>query len=289
MIPTMLKAGGHRPLNTALRITIGVHVLAVLLLLWNWHHWPLALALMLANHLVLGVSGLLPRSTWVGANVRRLPAPAAAAGQVAITIDDGPEPLVTPRVLELLDQYECKATFFCIGERVAAHPALAREIVRRGHEVENHTQSHHLYFSALWPAAIRQEVLKGQQTIEDAVGVTPQFFRAPAGLRSPLLDGILGAEGLRLVSWTRRGFDTVTNEPDAVLARLVRNLRGGDILLLHDGHAARTPEGSPVILQVLPRLLAAIREAGLVCVPLRAALPMPAALPATADTLAKST
>jgi peptidoglycan/xylan/chitin deacetylase (PgdA/CDA1 family) len=190
---------------------------------------------------------------------------------VALTIDDGPDPVITPQVLELLDRLDCKVTFFCIGECVAAHADIAREIVRRGHQIENHSQTHRLHFSALGPAAIRKEVLQAQKTIADVVGVTPQFFRAPAGLRNPLLDGILRAAGLRLASWTRRGFDTVTNDPAVVLARLTRNLRGGDILLLHDGHAARTRDGSVVILRVLPELLAAIRAAGLTCVPLRSA------------------
>jgi len=122
------------------------------------------------------------------------------------------------------------------------------------------------------PAGIRREVLQAQDTIAAAAGTAPRFFRAPAGFRNPLLDGILNAAGLRLVSWTRRGFDTVSTDPKVVLARLTRNLRGGDILLLHDGHAARAVDGSPVILRVLPELVAAARRAGLDCVTLRAAL-----------------
>jgi len=91
----------------------------------------------------------------------------------------------------------------------------------------------------------------------------PGFFRAPAGLRSPLLEPVLHRLGLQLASWTRRGFDTVRNEPSEVLGRLCRNLAAGDILLLHDGHAARTPTGAPIVLEVLPPLLAAIAQAGL--------------------------
>ena len=281
MAAQMPQRVARRRIGAAVQATIAVHGGALLLLLWNWRFWPLSLAMIVASHLVLVVASLLPRSTWVGANVRRLPAQAAAAGQVAITIDDGPDPLITPQVLELLDRFECKATFFCIGERVAAHAGIARDIVRRGHQIENHTQRHRMYFSMLGPSAIRAEVLQAQETITDAVGVTPQFFRAPAGLRNPLLDGILSAAGLRLVSWTRRGFDTVTDQPGVVLARLTRNLRAGDILLLHDGHAARTSDGSVVILRVLPELLAAIRAADLACVTLRTALRSPSGAAAT--------
>ena len=262
----------RRHLAPAIQISIGIHVLALLPLLWSWHNWPLSLAIIVGNHLVLAVAGFLPRSTWVGENLRRLPSLAAHEGRLAITIDDGPDPLITPQVLDLLDRFECKATFFCIGERVAAHAGIARDIVRRGHQIENHTQHHRLFFSALGRSGIRHEVLQAQAAIAAAVGVTPRYFRAPAGMRNPLLDGVLQAAGLRLVSWTRRGFDTVTRDPAVVLARLTRNLRDGDILLLHDGHAARTPDGSVVILRVLPDLLAAARAAGLACVTLRAAL-----------------
>jgi peptidoglycan/xylan/chitin deacetylase (PgdA/CDA1 family) len=258
----------------AIKLTIAIHVLALLLLV-NWHRWPLSLAMIALNHLVLAAAGLWPRSTLLGLNHRRLSAHASATGQVALTIDDGPDPLITPQVLDVLDQFGCKATFFCIGELVAAHADIARDIVRRGHQVENHTQHHFMYFSMMGPPAMRREILGAQNTIAAAVGVTPRYFRAPAGLRNPFLDGVLAAEALELVSWTRRGFDTVTNDPEVVLARLIRNLRAGDILLLHDGHAARTPDGSPVILKVLPGLLAAFAAAGLAAVTLKQGLPNP--------------
>jgi peptidoglycan-N-acetylglucosamine deacetylase len=261
----------RRRIGATLAVSIAIHVVALLLVLVNWRLWSVALAMIAANHLVLAVAGLWPRSTLLGPNLRRLPARAVAAGQVALTIDDGPDPQITPQVLELLDRFGGKATFFCIGERVAAHADLAREIVRRGHHIENHTQRHCLHFSALASPAMRREVLQAQATIASVVGESPRYFRAPAGLRNPLLERILRAAGLQLVSWTRRGFDTVTSDPKRVLARLTRNLRAGDILLLHDGHAARTADGSAVILRVLPDLMAAIAAAGLACVTLREA------------------
>ena len=265
----------HRRIGATLLVSIAIHVVALLLVLVNWRLWPVALVLIAANHLVLAAAGLWPRSTLLGPNLRRLPARAVAAGQVALTIDDGPDPQITPQVLELLDRFGGKATFFCIGERVAAHADLAREIVRRGHHIENHTQRHHLHFSALGSPAMRREVLQAQATIAAVVGESPRYFRAPAGLRNPFLERILRAAGLQLVSWTRRGFDTVTSDPKRVLARLTRNMRAGDILLLHDGHAARTADGSAVILRVLPDLMAAIAAAGLASVTLREAQQKP--------------
>jgi peptidoglycan/xylan/chitin deacetylase (PgdA/CDA1 family) len=96
----------------------------------------------------------------------------------------------------------------------------------------------------------------------------PTFFRAPAGLRNPFLAPVLHREGLTLASWTRRGFDTRERDAARVLQRLTRGLAAGDILLLHDGNAARDAQGRPVILDVLPALLAALRRERLVAVTL---------------------
>ncbi len=239
--------------------------------------WPWALGAVAADHVLLAACGLLPRSTWLGPNWTRLPAATAAGGRVAITIDDGPHPSITPQVLARLDEHGAKATFFCIGERIARHPDLASEIVRRGHAIENHSQRHPNHFFMLGPGGLRREIAEAQETIASLCGAAPLFFRAPAGLRNPLLEPILARMGLRLASWTRRGFDTVRRDAESVLAKLSRGLRAGDILLLHDGHAAHTRAGSPVILEVLPRLLDTCAAAALTAVTLRSAITMPAA------------
>jgi peptidoglycan/xylan/chitin deacetylase (PgdA/CDA1 family) len=235
--------------------------------------WPYALSAVAANHVLLAAAGLWPRSTLLGPNWTHLPDAVAARGAIALTIDDGPDPQVTPQVLQLLDQHGVRATFFGIGEKVASHAELAREIVRRGHCLENHSFRHRNYFSLLGPKGIAREIEAAQDAIGMVTGERPKFFRAPAGLRNPMLDPILARLGLQLASWTRRGFDTVNADAEAVLSRLTRGLKAGDILLLHDGHAARTRAGAPVILEVLPRLLAALGAAGLTPITLRAALP----------------
>jgi peptidoglycan/xylan/chitin deacetylase (PgdA/CDA1 family) len=251
----------------------GVHGGAVAALLAQAQLWPWALAALAANHALLAGAGLAPRSRWLGSNWTHLPtAGAGGPARVALTLDDGPDPEVTPRVLEVLAAHRARATFFCIGERVAAHAALAREILAHGHTIENHTHRHLHHFSLLGPRRLRSEIERAQGTIAATTGAAPQFFRAPAGLRSPLLDPLLQRLGLQLASWTRRGFDTVERRPQRVLDALLRNLTAGDILLLHDGHAARSEAGTPVVLEVLPRLLSAFRAAGLSPVTLREAL-----------------
>ncbi len=237
--------------------------------------WPWAAGAVVANHLVLTGGGLWPRSQWLGTNWTRLPAAAAARGEVALTIDDGPDPEVTPQVLDLLDAQQVKATFFVIAERAAREPGLTREIVRRGHSVQNHSDRHPHTFSFLGARGMRREIGAAQQRLAALTGQAPRWFRAPAGLRNPILPLVLPALGLELVSWTRRGFDTREGDAARVEARLLAGLAGGDILLLHDGHAARGANGRPVLLDVLPQVLVAIDRRGLKPVTLQAAFDGP--------------
>jgi hypothetical protein len=175
-----------------IRTTVVLHVLLLAVVIAEPGYWRWALGAVLANHAVLTVAGLWPRSHWLGPNWTRLPAVAAAGNEIAVTFDDGPDPLVTPQVLDLLDSFAVKATFFCIGVKAARYPDLCREIVRRGHAVENHSQRH-------------------------------------------------------------------------------RGVRPGAILILHDGNAARSADGIPVVLEVLPAILSSAAAAKLRLVTLRQA------------------
>lgn len=246
-----------------LRASAVIHAGAGAGLLLAPAHWPLAVGALAANHVVLTLAGLLPRNGLLGPNITCLPADAAARGEIVLTIDDGPDPAVTPRVLDQLAAADARATFFCIGRRAAAHPALAREIIARGHTIENHSEHHWKRFSTLGPRRMAQEISAAQDTLADITGTAPRYFRPPAGLRNPFLDPVLARLELRLATWTRRAYDTRVGDPQRVLACLGDQLAGGDILLLHDGNAARSPAGQAVILDVLPRLLARIHAAGL--------------------------
>jgi peptidoglycan-N-acetylglucosamine deacetylase len=255
-----------------IQLSIGAHLGALGAVLAWPQQWPAALAAVMVSHGALTAAGLWPRSRLLGPNLTRLPAAAAARGEIVLTIDDGPDPQVTPQVLDLLERAGVRATFFCIGAHAAAHPALVAEIVRRGHTVENHSQHHRHHFSLFGPRRMAADVAEAQATLGQLAGRTPHFFRPPAGLRNPFLEPVLARHGLHLAAWTRRGFDTREGDPDRVLARLTRALAAGDILLLHDGHAARSPAGRAVILEVLPPLLERIAAAGLRPVTLTQAL-----------------
>ena len=255
-----------------IRATFVLHVLALVAVIAEPGQWRWVLGAVLANHALLTLTGLWPRSHWLGPNWTRLPAAATARNEIALTIDDGPDPIVTPQVLDMLDRYGAQATFFCIGEKAALHPDLCREIVRRGHAVENHSQHHHHNFSLMGRSGITRELQAAQDTLTTITGQRPLFFRAPAGLRNPFLDPVLARLGLQLASWSARGFDTRVGDGERVKKKLLHGLRAGAILLLHDGNAARTLDGTPVILEVIPAVLASAAAANLRFVTLRHAL-----------------
>lgn len=251
--------------------SILLHAAAVATVLAQPSLWPWALGAVAGNHLLLTAAVFWPRNRVLGANLTCLPAPAAGRREVSLNFDDGPDPEVTPRVLDLLDRHHAKASFFCVGEKAAAHPGIVREIARRGHGIENHSHRHSPAFACYGIFRLKRDVETAQSILHGITGRAPRFFRAPMGLRSPLLDPVLAWCGLHYVSWTRRGLDSVHSDPEKVLERLSRGLAAGDILLLHDNGNARTRDGTPVVLAVLPGLLERIRAKGLRSVTLTAA------------------
>jgi peptidoglycan/xylan/chitin deacetylase (PgdA/CDA1 family) len=257
----------------AIKLSMLVLASCIIATVLNPALWVWMLGVVVVNHSIITLAGLIPRSTLLGPNITRLPLAAAQRGEVAITIDDGPDPEVTPQVLDILDRHQAKATFFCIGRLAVKYPELCREIVRRGHTIENHSMSHNWYFSLLDPWSVHREVRSAQAVLSDLSGQAPRFFRSTAGLRNPELEPVLAHCGLRLCSWSKRGFDTRISDADTVFNSLARDLKGGDILLLHDGSAARTTQGTPVILDVLPRLLDNLAHQNLHSVTLRSAIP----------------
>ena len=253
-----MGAGGYA---SFVQVSLAVHAVSAGALLLAPERWPAPVSALLLNHLAMAWGTMWPRSRLLGANITRLPAP--AAGRVALTFDDGPDPEVTPAVLDLLDRQEATASFFFVGKKVDAHPALAAEVLARGHTVENHSYSHPNTFALRGPSGLEREVLRAQEAIARATGRRPVYFRAPVGIRNLWLEPCLRRAGLALVSWTRRGFDTVTRDAARVASRLIQGLRAGDILLLHDGGSARDAAGRPVVLTALPLLLEALARQSL--------------------------
>ena len=178
--------------------------------------------------------------------------PASSAGRLALTFDDGPHPVHTRAVLDLLDARGHRATFFVIGTRGARHPELLAEIVRRGHALGNHSHAHSWATAALSVRRLVADLQRAQATLR-AAGSDPRWFRPPIGIVSPLVSAATRRAGLRIVGWTASARDGVATHPARALRRLLRGLRPGAILALHD--AAEHGDREPVALRVLPRLL----------------------------------
>jgi peptidoglycan/xylan/chitin deacetylase (PgdA/CDA1 family) len=183
--------------------------------------------------------------------------------EVWLTIDDGPDADDTPRILDLLDQHRARATFFVIGERAARQPQLVAEIIRRGHQVGHHTQTHPAgTFWCAGPARTRAELDGGLATLRQAGAPPPRWFRAPVGIKNLFLAGALAARGLRCAGWTVRSRDTMSRDPVAVAARVMRNVQPGAIILMHEGPTL----DRRVRVRAIALVLEALAARGLACV-----------------------
>ena len=174
---------------------------------------------------------------------------------VWLTLDDGPDPVDTPSILDLLDRHGAKATFFVIGEKAEKHPDLIREIHRRGHQIGNHSYSHpRATFWCLGPRATHRQIVKCQRAVEAITGCAPQVFRAPVGHSNFFVHPVLKEEGLELIGWSSRGFDGVAASPDDVLRRIRNTADEGGIILAH--------EATPIAAEVIAGILAMGGENG---------------------------
>jgi len=175
-------------------------------------------------------AAVAPSSQLFGPTIRQT----GDKSNIALTFDDGPNPAITPALLDLLDRYAARATFFQIGKYARAYPDLTSEVVKRGHTVGNHTDSHpRLVF--LHPARIVDELRRCDDALVSATGDTSRWVRPPYGFRGPQLGGAVRRwrGNARVVMWSVSSCDWKLS-PDRIIQRL-RHARGGDIVLLHDG------------------------------------------------------
>lgn len=237
------------------------HVLAVLpALIVGWLVWRgqfTAAAGLFTTVLIIIMTGtLVPRCALFGPLIKHLP---SGGNRALLTIDDGPHPQHTPAILDILDEHCLKAVFFLIGERAARHPELVREIVARGHEIGNHTQTHPAgMFWSLRPPQMWREIVGCQETLTSICPEhPPRFFRPPAGHHNMFVSLVVQALGLRTLMWNARGFDGVLQNVDLITQRIRRRLKAGAIVLIH--------EGTPVAIEVARRVAAMMAESGLEC------------------------
>lgn len=185
-----------------------------------------------------------------------------AQREVWLTIDDGPDPVDTPRILALLAAHGAHATFFVIGENARRHPELVRAIVAAGHEVAHHTQTHPLaMFWCASPARVRRELDEGLAALS-AASVRPTRFRPPVGIKNLWLAQALRSRGLVCIGWSARGLERAGPDAAAVAARTTRDLAPGAVLLMHEG--PRVP--AAIRVTAIRAVLEGLRSAGYRCV-----------------------
>lgn len=170
--------------------------------------------------------------------------------QLLLSFDDGPDPIYTPLVLDLLDQYDAKAIFFVIGEHAEKRPLLLQEIKARGHRIGNHSWSHHPYFDFFSVNKMLEEVKKANDLIEKITGEQPVFFRPPFGITNPRIAKLLLKSGMKSVLWSYRSYDTKSRSNDRIIAEIKKEIKGGEILLFHD----TIPRTIEVLKEILPWL-----------------------------------
>jgi peptidoglycan/xylan/chitin deacetylase (PgdA/CDA1 family) len=186
------------------------------------------------------------------------------ADHVAVTFDDGPDPAWTPAFLETLATWQVRATFFMLGAMAARAPKVAAEVAAAGHEVAVHGWAHR-YTVLRSPRAVADDLARARDTVADAAGAQPRFYRPPYGVLSA---GALAAArrlGLTPVLWTCWGREwTARAAPRSVFTTLTRHLAGGATVLLHDSDCTSPPGSAAAALGALPLLLeeCAIRRLG---------------------------
>ncbi|WP_232829201.1 polysaccharide deacetylase family protein [Aureibaculum luteum] len=160
--------------------------------------------------------------------------PKTSKKQVAITFDDGPNSEFTPQVLTVLKKYNSKASFFCIGNHIEKHPKLVQQIVAEGHVVGNHSYSHSNTFDFFSKNKIVEEIISTNKLIYNLLKVNSKLFRPPFGVTNPAIKNAIKQTNLQVVGWNVRSFDTKIKEPKKILNRITKNLKAGDVILLHD-------------------------------------------------------
>jgi peptidoglycan/xylan/chitin deacetylase (PgdA/CDA1 family) len=221
-----------------------------------------ALAPLFASHLLLLYATLVPNSQWWGPVFSCF---ATARPEVWLTIDDGPSPEHTIQMLDVLERFGARATFFVVGARAEKYPHLMTEILTHGHAVANHTFTHpQATFWCAGPQRIAREIDRCSETLRNTPERRNMFFRAPVGIKNLFVHPTLAARELALIGWTVRGLDTVRRDSEAVADRVVRGVKPGAIVVLHENHhLKRDAAFGP---RCLERTLERLRDRGFECV-----------------------
>lgn len=208
-----------------------------------WPFWPMLLLVFAYTFLMLVLSTNVQFNFFVKAYNENPDYPENA---VALSFDDGPVEN-TLNILDILDEYNVKAAFFCIGRNIEKHPEIFKEIIKRGHIVGNHSFSHTRKIGFLKSNTVVTEIEKCNEIAEKIGGIKMNLFRPPFGIINPKTKRALQKTGHQVVGWNNRPYDAVTRSPDKILNRITKDLKKGDLILLHDN----MPKTAPILEQLL--------------------------------------
>lgn len=167
--------------------------------------------------------------------------------KIALTFDDGPHPQ-TEEILNVLQKYQAKGSFFCIGQQIEKNPALAQRIVAEGHLIANHTYSHHKMFDVFPSQKMQADIAQCNAAIKNTTGVENVYFRPPYGVTNPPLAKAIRRAGLKSIGWSVRTYDTNKKSALELKNFLIKKVKNGDIILLHD----RTPDLPQLLNEIIP-------------------------------------
>lgn len=249
------------------RTTIGFLSAAVLLLLLDLLRYPIPIW----SYLLLGAVYLTIAAIGSARIDSNYHIPAVCNGprdrdRIALSFDDGPDPRVTPALLDLLKERDIKASFFLIGKKVKEEPELVERIHREGHHIGNHSWSHSYFFDLFSAKKMARELEDCSEAIRSITGTRPSSFRPPYGVTNPMLRKAVQRSGLRTIGWDVRSLDVNSSEGKC-RERILKKVRPGSVILLHD-----TEE---MILKLLPGLIDTLTERGYELRPLEEVLQNP--------------
>lgn len=230
---------------------------ALLVIIMGVQVWTIGLpALIFVVFLSDGIAR--PSSPWLMPVVSHGP---RDSNNVALSFDDGPDPEVTPEILDLLKQHKAKATFFVIGRHLQQYPELGRRIVEEGHELGNHSWTHARTLNFRGAKHQQTEIERCNALIQSIAGQkTLPLYRPPVGLKNPPLAAVVKRMGLdKVIAWSLHSKDTRSDDPDKIAGRVLSQVTAGDILLFHDGHDL-DGRGRPATPRALDKVLRGLRD-----------------------------
>ncbi|WP_400071732.1 polysaccharide deacetylase family protein [Zobellia russellii] len=174
---------------------------------------------------------------------------------ISITFDDGPNREFTPKVLDLLEKYNAKATFFCIGEQIEKHPEILKKIIAQGHTIGNHTYSHANTFGFFSLDKVMNELTRTKKAVYTVTGKEMTLYRPAFGVTNPQIAKAVNQLNIKAIGWNVRSLDTTSRSEKTILERITKKVSKGDIILLHDT--------SEKTIRVLEQLLLFLREKNL--------------------------